>query len=198
MFHGADAARITQNLSNVGEHRMKEALEKHGLNGMSTHDVTKILTGRDRAGLSPSDMKKMVSALQDVGVASSKEGAGSLVQRVARTVAGKEGGVTLKDTLTESAFKDRMRGLARERRDETEAEERANAENPSMGVLDRMRTANARANQSGSASASRAGGQTIRETRDLLRRQLQLQPRMKIPPKPMGEEPAAPGTTFQA
>ncbi len=194
IFRGANQKQIERRIFGMDQKKLTGALQKRGLEKVSTKEVVDVLTGKSRTGLKARDMARVVQAFQDLGVATDREGASTLVMRAGRTAQGMENGVTLKDTLTEGQFKRRMRDLAVERRAEADAElQGAGAER--LGVRERMRQALGRApsDMPGLGTQGQSEGAAIRSIRDQLREQLSLRPTFTVPKPPPGVMP--PGRT---
>jgi hypothetical protein len=193
IFRGkATSHGIQRKLAGASQTRLEQAMEHRGLSGVTKKEIGDVLTGKDRAGWSSKNLKKAVEVLQDVGIASKKETASSMVMRVSQSAAG-QGGVKLKEVLTATQYKRHMQEQSRERREEAEEEEKKK-KSGSVSVLDRMRGDMGRANKPTDAAAAETApaGTNIRETREALREQIALRPSIVLP-KPVPSSPAESG-----
>lgn len=197
IFKGkASSQGIQRKLTNVSQTKLQDAMEHRGLSGVTHKEIGDVLTGKDRAGWSTKRLKQAVEVLQDVGIASKKETASSMVMRVSQSASG-QGGVKLKEVLTSSQYKRHMQEQARERREEAETEEKEKGE--TVSVLDRMRGDMGRANKAAKAAPPEdlSANGNIREMRETMRETLTLQPKVVLPkPKKSDESESAP--FFQA
>lgn len=181
IFRGQDEKRIHHRLEKIGGEKLQQALANRGIVDADTREIAQALSGKGR-GWSQSKYKQVVAALQDVGVAQHAKSASSMVLKASRNAQQELEG----PHLTPEQIKARMKELARERREEANAEEEAQQ----MGVLDRMRGAQGRANKVDKAAQEGAllealpdtsTGSTVRSVRDELRKDLGLQPKIALP-----------------
>lgn len=162
------------------------------MKGTSVKSMADMLAGKDR-GVSQQELRKTVQVLQDVGLAKNDESASKMVLTASRAASG-EGTISLKAVLTPEQYKKHMQKLARERRDEerTASAPKTGEEEP-LSARDRMRGAQGRANAVGAKGAAAGSGarnaehgaseeEGVRELRDSMRKQLDLQPKLVIPP----------------
>lgn len=182
IFHGRGVERT---LREVGNDKLKSALQKHGLGDVSVEKMADVLSGKDRAGWSQAKVKRAVQALQDVHVASAHQGAGQMVLTASREAQTKE------PKMSAEERKLYMQKLARERRAEANAEAEGTTTG-SVGVLDGMRGAMGRANkQQGPAAATAKGVPEdvggARALREEMRQQLHLAPKMVVPKSKMDD-----------
>ena len=197
IFAGQSSKRIEHNLNKVGAQKINAALSKRGVSGVEIKDIAKAMTGetRGRAGWTQGKLKDVVEALQDVGVAHAEKSASHMVLQAAKNI---EPQAVEEPHMSANAFKARMKEFSRERRAEAEAEERGEEH---MGVLDRMRGDMGRANAVGAGlpipeeGSEASDDQTVRGARDELRKQLQLQPKIRVPKT---DNPFQSGTGFQS
>lgn len=180
-FHGnATQKGIAKKFRSVGTEKVERALEKHGMGDVSLEKIADVLSGTDRAGFSAGKMKHVVLALQDVGLASKKEGASRIVLTASRAA---EAGSDY--VLTPEQVKARMKQLSQERRKEANEEEDGEKEEETTSILDRMRGAVGVANKRDRAKKAEPPTdeppvKTVRQARDELRQQ--LQPKIVVPP----------------
>ncbi|MCC6563664.1 hypothetical protein IT087_02120 [Candidatus Uhrbacteria bacterium] len=181
LFGGQDAKRIQHRLEKKGGEKLQQALIKRGVTDVDTKDIAKALAGESRGGWSQSRYKQVVAALQDVGMAQKAKSASSMVLKAARNAQQTLDG----PHLTPEQIKARLKELARERRSEANAEE----SEAQMGVLDRMRGAQGRANkvdlaaQEGALLESQnpfSETSSVRDVRDQLRKDLGMQPKIAL------------------
>lgn len=183
IFHSTTKKGIEGRLGKIDQGNFKKALERRGLSGISNEDIAEVMSGKHKSGWSQGKMRRVVEALQDVDVARKARSASQMVLQAARDAQGER--------------KDRMQGLARERRKEANAEAEAGESGP-MSVLDRMRGAMGRANKKTIRTAPAAAeGNEQNQTPSLDRKKLKLQPKIKVPKKPSGDE-ENPYTGFQS
>ncbi len=196
IFRGHDAKRIERRLEKVGDEKLKAALIKRGAGDVDTREIAKAMSG-DGKGWSQLKYKKVVAALQDVDVAQKAKSASAMVLKASREAQQALEG----PRFTPEELKARMKMLARERRADADAEEATEG----SGILDRMRGAIGRANKVEQTTttarlAEESKGEpeaerTVRGLREELRKDLGLQPRMRLPkPKNQGGV----GTGFQS
>jgi hypothetical protein len=193
VFRGQDAKRIERRLEKVGDEKLKAALTKRGAGDVGRREIAKAMSGEGK-GWSQLKYKKVVAALQDVEVAQKAKSASAMVLKASRDAQPSLEG----PRLTPEQLKARMKGLARERRGEANAEEAA-AEG--TGVLDRMRGAMGRANKAERMTAQahleeEAGAEvssegTVRSLRESLRKDLGMQPRIRLPKPKKGTDELA-------
>jgi hypothetical protein len=189
IFAGQSSKRIEHNLNKVGAEKISAALSKRGVSGIEMKDIAEAMTGkqRGRAGWSQGKLTHVVEALQEVGIAHAEKSASHMVLQAAKNL---EPATVMEPHLSEAQLKAKFKEEARERREEANAEE---AESHPIGVLERARSAIGPANV---AMPEPPGQETsIRETRDQLRKSIELKPEIRIP-KP--KNPFNPGTGFQA
>ncbi|MCR4256236.1 MAG: hypothetical protein NUW08_00860 [Candidatus Uhrbacteria bacterium] len=190
IFRGQDAKRIERRLEKVGDEKLKVALTRRGAGDVDTREIAKAMSGEGK-GWSPLKYKKVVAALQDVEVAQKAKSASAMVLKASRDAQQALEG----PRLTPEQLKEKMKGLARERRGEANAEEDAGE---GTGILDRMRGAMGMANKAEQTTAvarlaEASGGKaesdrTVRGLREELRKDLGLQSRMRLPkPKNQGD-----------
>ena len=196
IFRGQDEKRIHHRLEKIGGEKLQQALANRGIVDADPKEIAQALSGKGR-GWPASKYKQVVAALQDVGVAQHAKSASSMVLKASRNAQQELDG----PHLTPEQIKARMKVLARERREEANAEE----ENAGrMGILDRMRGSQGRANKIDKAAQEGAlldalpetsTGSTVRSIREELRKDLGLQPKIALP-KPKKEDDF--GSDFQA
>lgn len=201
VFPGRDTKRIEKHLEKFGGEKLQQALVKRGAGTIDPHDIADAMSGKGRSW-SQVKYKQVVAALQDVGLAQTAKSASAMVLKASRNA---------QDTheiskLPKEQMEARMREFARERL----AEDVEDAEGH-MGVLDRARGSQGRANKVEKAVMEAAfdadrdkgkegqdtgqAGKTVRETRELLRHDMGLKPKIAIP-KPKKFEDSSAG--FQA
>ncbi len=182
LFAGRSAKVIQHHLEKKGGEKLQQALVKRGVTGVDTKDIAKALSGESRGSWSQSRYKQVVAALQDAGLAQTAKSASAMVLKASRNAQQELDG----PHLTPEQIKARLKDLARERRSEAETEE---AEHQ-MGVLDRARGAQGRANKVDLAAQEAAllesklpasETSTVRKVREELRKDLGLQPRIALP-----------------
>lgn len=183
IFHGQSAKHIEHRLGKVDSQKMKEALSRRGLGGKDHQEIAKVLAGEHRAGWRQSDLKNLVEALQEVKVAKHARTAREMVLQ-----ASKDAQLQANPGLTADAVKNRLKRIAREQREEANAEGKGG--DGKMGMLDRMRGAMGRANKAeipivdeGKSSADQTGSEILRRMRGEVRHELELQPKVVIPKK---------------
>lgn len=181
VFHGQDAKRIAHRLEKIDSDKLKQALVKRGAGSIDTKDIAEAMSGKGR-GWSQVKYKQVVAALQDVGVARTAKSASSMVLKASRNAQDAFEG----PRMSPEQLKAHMKNLARERRSEAETE----GSESSMGVLDRMRGAMGTANKGESVPVEQ--GKTVRETRELMRKDMALQPKIVVS-KPKSAEDASAG-----
>ena len=197
IFAGQSSKRIEHHLSQVGQDKIHAALSKRGVTDVKIEDIAKAMTGetRGRAGWTQGKLKNVVEALQDVGVAKSAKSASHMVLQASKNI---EKSVVEVPHMSEAQLKARYKQVSRERREEANAEEDGEQH---LGVLDRARGAQGRANATGvekaisEAELEQGDAKTVRQTREELRKDLQLQPKIRIN-KP--NNPFQSGSGFQA
>lgn len=182
LFQGRDEHAIMRRLKSVGPSKLREALAKRGLQNVSTKELTDVLTGKHQSGWSQAKLRNTVEAFQDLKVARAARSASAMVltaSREAQTAAAAS-------AMGSELLKSKMRHMVARERGTSEAESEASAE--PVGVLDRMRGAQGRANatergaQRPSVATAPAG--TIRELRERWREELGIQkPKIKLPPQ---------------
>lgn len=191
LFRGQDEKRIHHRLEKIGGEKLQQALANRGIVDADTREIAQALSGKGR-GWSASKYKQVVAALQDVGMAQQAKSASAMVLKASRNAQQELDG----PHFTPEQIKARMKQLARERRQEANAEESSDQ----MGILDRMRGAQGRANKIDKAAQEGAllealpetsTGSTVRSIREELRKDLGLQPKIALPkPKKEGQEPS--------
>lgn len=182
VFHGQSAKRIEHRLKSVDQDKLKEALGRRGMASAANKDIAKVLAGESRAGWNQARLRDVVEALQEVGLAKGEKSASEMVLKASRNAQ-----ADANPGLSAGAVKARLKGLARERRAEAEAE--AMPGESSMSVLDRMRGAMGRANkvqgnQPAEAAAEDSANATVRKLRETMRQDMKLQPKLVIPKPP--------------
>lgn len=184
VFQGRDEHAIMRRLKAVGSSKLRDALAKRGLYDVTTKELTDVLTGKHQSGWSQAKLRNTVEAFQDLKVARAARSASAMVltasreaqETAAQTSAGNE---LLKAKMRHMVVKERQK-----------AEEEA-VDEPSLGVLDRMRGAMGRANRADAAPASNgqganggSGAGSIREVRERWREELGLKKDRIQPPRP--------------
>lgn len=180
VFHGQSAKRIERQLKSVNQDKLKAALGRRGMATTANKDIAKVLAGESRAGWNQARLRDVVEALQEVGLAKGEKSASEMVLKASRNAQ-----MDANPGLSEGAVKARLKGLARERREEANAEE-AGTGQESMSVLDRMRGAMGRANkvqgaQPAAESPDETANATVRKLRETARQDMKLQPKLVIP-----------------
>jgi len=196
IFAGQSSKRIEHHLSQVGPEKIHAALSKRGVTDVKIEDIAKAMTGetRGRAGWTQGKLKNVVEALQDVGVAKSAKSASHMVLQASKNI---EKPVEAPH-MSANQLKARYKQMSRERREEANAEEDGQEH---LGVLDRARGAMGRANAASvenpplEEEAEKDGGNGVREAREQLRKNIELQPKIRVP-KP--NNPFESGSGFQA
>ncbi len=151
---GATKKTIAKSLNAVPAEKWQKALQKQGLHGMTVDKLSHALSGNDRAGISQHEMKRVVAALQETGVASEAQGAGHMVLTAARQAQELHAAPTPRSPVE---VKRQMKKLAQERRKEANDEDAQKVGEENVSVLDRMRGAQGMANK-------RTPAQTAEET----------------------------------
>lgn len=185
LFGGQDAKRIQHRLDKKGGEKLQQALVKRGVTDVDTKEISKALSGESKRLWSQNRFKQVVAALQDSGLAHAAKSASSMVLKAARNAQQELEG----PQLTPEQIKARLKILARDRRSEAEAEEASHE----VGILDHMRGAQGRANKV--SENAKAEEPTVRGTREQLRQDMGLQPKIVLP-KPKNNEEKQTG--FQA
>lgn len=191
LFHGATEKGVLRKLKGADQVKLSTALERRGLGHLSHEKIAEALSGKNKAGLRQGELKGIVEALQHAGAAPSARTASQMVLQASR-----DAQLEANPGLTKQAIKARLKNIAREQREEANAEE---ASKDSMGVLDRMRGDLGRANKSEAPFVEETkaeGEQTIRQLRDSWRKSIELQPKIPMPKKP--ENGGESGSGFQA
>ena len=176
IFRTGSEKRIERRLNEVSQKDLKQALKHKGLSGVKNEDIAEVMAGKHSAGWSPHKMRRVVEALQDVGVARKARSASQMVTQASRDA--------------QSDRKESMQKLARERRKEANAEAGEAAKGAgATGVLDRMRGAMGRANKAGMTPPSPEGGKASGAPRQnpFDKRKLKLQPKLNISDEPEDE-----------
>ena len=183
MIFSAESKRtIERRLNKADQGNLRESLKRRGVGEIKNEDIVKVMAGEHRAGWSQYKMRRVVEALQDVGVARKARSASQMVTQASR------------DAQLES--KDSMKKLACERRKEANTEELESTDR--TGVLDRMRGAIGVANKAGSGGAtSQTDVDTGGRTNPFDRKQMKLQSKLRIP-KETKEDDENPYAGFQA
>lgn len=187
IFHGQTSKRIEHTLGTVDQKKMQDALSRRGLGGKDHKEIAKVLSGEHRSGWRHSDLKNLVEALQEVKIAKH-----ALTAREMVLQASKDAQLEANPGLTAGAIKNRLKRIARERREEADATEAATPE--ATSVLDRMRGAMGRANKVDRAAAveretkngsdkNETGSEILRRMRGEVRQDLKLQPKIIVPKK---------------
>jgi len=182
IFHGQSSKRIEHALGKVDQQKMQEALKRKGLSGKVHKEIAKVLTGEHRAGWRQNDLKNLVEALQEVKVAKH-----ALTAREMVLQASKDAQLQANPGLSAEAIKNRLKRIAREQREEANAQDGSGGQK--MGVLDRMRGAMGRANAKQASvntenqAAETTGTEILRRMRGEVRHELELQPKVVIPKK---------------
>jgi hypothetical protein len=171
LFGGQDAKRIQHRLDKKGGEKLQQALVKRGVTDVDTKEISKALSGESRGNWSQGRFKQVVAALQDAGLAQAAKSASSMVLKAARNAQQEMEG----PHLTPEQIKARLKVLARERRSEAEAE----AASHEVGILDRMRGAQGRANKVAEDPVPEET--TVRGTREQLRQDVGLRPKIVLP-----------------
>lgn len=186
IFSTRSAKRIERRLNQVSQKDLKQALKNKGLGEIKNEDIAKAMSGKQRAGWSPYKMRRVVEALQDVGVARKARTASQMVTQASRDA--------------QSDMKDRMQKLARDRRKEANAEPETTSES-ALGILDRMRGAMGRANKAGtgvSSSGVKASNGNKPKANPFGRKNIKLQPKLKLPKENEDKNNQNPYIGFQA
>jgi hypothetical protein len=182
IFQGRDEHTIMRRLKAVGPSKLREALAKRGLENVSTKELTDVLTGKHQSGWSQAKLRNTVEAFQDLKLAREARSASAMVLTASREA---------QDTAATAArgnelLKSKMRHMVARERGTAETEPETGAE--PVGVLDRMRGAQGRANASErgvpTPSTATASAGTIRELRERWREELGIKKNKIQLPKP--------------
>lgn len=193
IFHTTDARRMQHKMRSVGKEALQSALEQRGVKGANVKKLTEALTGGKRANLSQYELRKAVTAMQDVGLARKALSADQMVFRAAKDA---QDNLRAHDAdfkgLTPEQIRKRMAEMEEQRKREGEKKEEGFAVDQytdSRGVMDRARSGVTTSNRSDAGadvtSAPIASGDTPGATIRSLRawqQSMQLQPKMTTRP----------------
>ena len=171
IFRSSSKRTIERRLNKVNQNDLRNSLKRKGLSEIKTDDIAKVMSGDHRAGWSQYKIRRVVEALQEVGVAQRARSASQMVTQASR------------DAQLET--KERMKKLARERRKEVNSEiPKETTEKKTSGILDRMRGAIGRANKIKSNNLS--GEKNLAEenvANPFETTRMKLQPKIRLPKK---------------
>lgn len=185
LFSGRDSKRIQHHLDKKGGEKFQQALAKHGVSDVNTKEISKALSGEAKGHWTQSRFKRVVAALQDVGLAMTDKSASSMVLKAARTA--QQELADLHPTLEQT--KGRIKTSVQRRREEIAEEERAK----NGGIMEQMRGAQRTANLKPEDADSEES--TVRGMRDQLKQDMGLKPKIVLPkPNNLNEK----GMGFQA
>ena len=150
-------------LERVPADKLAEAFQRHGLGHATPKDVADVLSGKDRAGWSQRDIRKAVEALKSVGIGPQKSAFHIVTESVknAAELATQRASSEGPKLLSDAARQENLKHAREERALEAEAERRQREGLEPMSIMERARS-----------GAKDPQGQTIREMRDNLRRNL--------------------------
>lgn len=191
LFRTTNARQVQHKLQSVGKAALQSALEQRGVKGANVKKLTEALTGGKRANLSQYELRKAVSAMQDVGLARKALSADQMVFRAAKDA---QDVLRAHDAdfkgLTPEQIRKRMAEMEEQRKREGEKKEEGFAVDQytdSRSVMDRARSGVTTSNRSDGGStggstvppmtAGDTPGATIRSLR-AWQQSMQLQPKM--------------------
>lgn len=82
----ATSKLIAHKLDSLPADKLKAAMQRRGLGDVSLKKVSDVLSGKDKAGMKQHDLKRMVEALQEVGVARQATSASHMVMTAAQEI----------------------------------------------------------------------------------------------------------------
>ncbi len=132
------AKRIAQTLQALPADKLKVAMEKRGLKDVSIKKLSEVLAGKDKVGMKHGELKNVVEALQEVGVARQARTASQMVMTAsqeARTVRGVSGSSRDREVL----FNNTNEISGARALEEGDNHSTSSAAEESRGILARMR-----------------------------------------------------------
>lgn len=82
----ATSKLIAHKLDSLPADKLKAAMQRRGLGDVSLKKVSDVLSGKDKVGMKQHDLKRMVEALQEVGVAKQASTASHMVMTAAQEI----------------------------------------------------------------------------------------------------------------
>lgn len=196
LFQGRDEHAIMRRLKSVGPSKLREALAKRGLQNVSTKELTDVLTGKHQSGWSQAKLRNTVEAFQDLKVARAARSASAMVLTASREAQE----AAAKTAMGNELLKSKMRHLVARERGASETGPETGEE--PVGILDRMRGTQGRANVSersvSKVPETTASSGTIRELRERWREELGIKKTKIQLPKPKNGQNGQNKPGFQA
>ena len=196
LFQGRDEHAIMRRLKSVGPSKLREALAKRGLQNVSTKELTDVLTGKHQSGWSQAKLRNTVEAFQDLKVARAARSASAMVLTASREAQE----AAAKTAMGNELLKSKMRHLVARERGASETGPETGEE--PVGILDRMRGTQGRANVSersvSKVPETTASSGTIRELRERWRDELGIKKTKIQLPKPKNGQNGQNRPGFQA